>query len=125
MTNFIEQLLELAIHIQQISAPTFEEKGRAEFVRERFIQEGLEDVSMDSVNNLYGRWVGGGGPKQNAKPLIVSAHMDTVFPSGTNLNVTRDDERIYGPGLGDNSLGVAALVWINMDAARAKDSITK
>ena len=56
MTNFIEKLLELAIQIQQIPAPTLEEKGRAEFVRERFIQEGLKDVSMDSVNNVYGRW---------------------------------------------------------------------
>jgi len=109
MTNFIEKLLELAIQIQQIPAPTLEEKGRAEFVRERFIQEGLKDVSMDSVNNVYGRWTEDGRPEQNAKPLIVSAHMDTVFPSGTNLSVTRDDERIYGPGLGDNSLGVAAL----------------
>jgi acetylornithine deacetylase/succinyl-diaminopimelate desuccinylase-like protein len=109
MIDFVERLLELAVQIQQVPAPTFEEKPRAEFVRERFIGEGLLDVSMDSVNNVYGRWTGGGVPQQNAKPLIVSAHMDTVFPSDTNLNVTRNEERIYGPGLGDNSLGVAAL----------------
>jgi tripeptide aminopeptidase len=114
MTNFIDRLLDRLIQIQQIAAPTFEEKRRAEFVREKFTEEGLKDVSMDTVNNVYGRWTVESGPK-NAKPLIVSAHMDTVFPANTNLQVTRDDERIYGPGIGDNSLGVAALfglIWM-------------
>jgi len=108
MTNFVERLLELAIQIQQIPAPTFEEKQRAEFVRERFVQEGLKDVSMDSVNNVYARLVG----KSSLKSLIVSAHMDTVFPLGTSLHMTRQEDRIYGPGIGDNSLGVAALFGV-------------
>jgi tripeptide aminopeptidase len=60
---------------------------------------------MDSVNNVYARLEG----KRNSKPLIVSAHMDTVFPLGTSLHMTREEDRIYGPGIGDNSLGVAAL----------------
>ena len=105
MIDFINRLLELAIQIQQIPAPTFEEKQRAEFVCERFVQEGLKDVSMDSVNNVYARLAG----KRNSKPLIVSAHMDTVFPSDTSLHMTREEDRIYGPGIGDNSVGVAAL----------------
>ena len=110
MENFIDRLLELAVQIQQVPAPTFEEKQRAEFVRGRFIQEGLKDVSMDSVNNVYGRWEAADrGPKHSARPLIVSAHLDTVFPSETSLHATREDERVYGPGIGDNSLGVAAL----------------
>ena len=105
MIDFVNRLLELAIQIQQIAAPTFEEKQRAEFVRERFVQEGLKDVSMDSVDNVYARLPG----VKNSKPLIVSAHMDTVFPLGTSLHMTREEDRIYGPGIGDNSLGVAAL----------------
>ncbi len=111
MIDFVNRLLELAIRIQQIAAPTFEEKQRAEFVRERFIQEKLKDVSMDSVHNVYARLPGA----KNSKPLIVSAHMDTVFPSGTSLHMTRDEDRIYGPGIGDNSVGVAALfglIWM-------------
>jgi tripeptide aminopeptidase len=111
MIDLVNRLLELAIQIQQIAAPTFEEKQRAEFVRERFIQERLKDVSMDSVNNVYARLAG----KRNSKPLIVSAHMDTVFPLGTSLHMTREEDRIYGPGIGDNSVGVAALfglVWM-------------
>ena len=111
MTNFIDRLLDLAVQIQQIAAPTFEEKQRAEFVRDRFAQEGMKDVSMDSVNNVYARWAG----KSNSRPLIVSAHMDTVFPSDTSLYVTREEDRIYGAGIGDNSVGVAALfglIWM-------------
>jgi len=111
MTNFIDRLLDLAVQIQQIAAPTFEEKPRAEFVREMFLKEGMKDVSMDSVNNVYARFVG----KSNSRPLIVSAHMDTVFPSDTSLYVTREEDRIYGPGIGDNSVGVAALfgmIWV-------------
>jgi tripeptide aminopeptidase len=111
MTNFINRLLDLAVQIQQIAAPTFQEKQRAEFVRATFIKEGLKDVSMDSVNNVLARL----GGKNNSKPLIVSAHMDTVFPSDTSLYVTREEDRIYGPGIGDNSVGVAALfglIWM-------------
>jgi tripeptide aminopeptidase len=111
MTNFIDRLLDLAIQIQQVPAPTFEEQRRAEFVREMFLKEGLQDVSMDSVNNVYARLAG----KKNSKPLIVSAHMDTVFPSETSLHITREEDRIYGPGIGDNSVGVAALfglIWM-------------
>src|SRR5258708_16372543 len=111
MNDLIEHLLELAIQIQQIPAPTFEEGRRAEFARTLFIKEGLKDVSIDSVNNVFARWPG----RSKGKPLIVTAHMDTVFASDTNLGVRREAERIYGPGLGDNSLGVAALfglLWL-------------
>ncbi len=115
MITFIEQLLDLAVQIQQIPAPTFDEKRRAEFVRGLFTKEGLKDVSMDSVNNVYARWPADSGHSKEVKPLIVSAHMDTVFPFNTDLDTRRDDERIYGPGIGDNSLGVAALfglIWM-------------
>ncbi len=105
MDNYIERLLDLAIRIQQVAAPTFEEQARAEFVRLLFEQEGLADVSTDAVSNVYGRLPGAG----QAKPLIVSAHLDTVFPANTDLTVKREAERIQGPGIGDNSLGVAAL----------------
>ena len=119
----VNRVLELAIAIQQIPAPTFEEGERAEFVRGRFLEEGLQDVSIDGAGNVLARLPGG-----NARPLVVTAHLDTVFPRGTDLRLTRDpstslplqglrragSERIHGPGIGDNSLGVAALfglVW--------------
>ena len=104
MNELAKRVIELAVQIQQIPAPTFEEKQRAEFVCNLFAKEGLADVSMDEAGNACGRLKAGG-----AKPLIVSAHMDTVFPAGTDLTVRRTPGQIHGPGLGDNSLGVAAL----------------
>ena len=107
----MSRLLDLAVQIQQIPAPTFEEKPRAEFVREMFAREQLSDVAMDAIGNVFARLPG----KTRASPLLVSAHLDTVFPPGTSISVSREAERIYGPGIGDNSLGVAALfglLWI-------------
>jgi acetylornithine deacetylase/succinyl-diaminopimelate desuccinylase-like protein len=97
-------LLDLALQIQQIPAPTFAEDARARFVLKKFHAEGLADPSLDSAGNVWARLPGG-----SAAPLIVSAHLDTVFPPETNLAVRRETGRIYAPGLGDNSLGVAAL----------------
>ncbi|HEX8992649.1 MAG TPA: M20/M25/M40 family metallo-hydrolase [Anaerolineales bacterium] len=110
MNDLIERLLNLAVQIQQVPAPTFAEKARAELVRGLFVKEGLLDVSMDPLHNVYGRLAGSG----SARPVVVSAHLDTVFPASTDLTSSRDAERIYGPGIGDNSLGLAALfgvVW--------------
>lgn len=110
MKNTIDRIIELAIQIQQIAAPTFHEEKRAEFVRGLFEQEGLRDVGMDETGNVYGRWtVDGGQQKAGSKPLVVSAHLDTVFPFEMDLSVRREEGRIHGIGIGDNSLGVAAL----------------
>jgi acetylornithine deacetylase/succinyl-diaminopimelate desuccinylase-like protein len=106
MNELVNRVVELAVQIQQIPAPTFEERKRAEFVCALFAEEGLVDITLDEAGNAYGLWK---AETARAKPLIVSAHLDTVFPASTDLTVTRDAGRIYGPGLGDNSLGVAAL----------------
>ncbi len=109
--DYLNRLLVLAIQIQQIPAPTNDENQRTKFVRELFVKEGLLDVSTDVVGNVFGRLAG----KGTGKPLIISAHLDTVFPRQTSLHATREEARIYGPGIGDNSLGVAALfglLWL-------------
>jgi len=102
-------ILDLAIQIQQIPAPTFEEKMRGEFVRDLFEKENLQDVSIDSIGNVYARMP---GKKKNAKPLIVTAHLDTVFPFSTQLQVREEAGKVIAPGIGDNSLGVASLFGI-------------
>lgn len=107
--NDVNRVVELAVQIQQIPAPTFNEMKRAAFIRELFSKEGLHDVSMDEAGNVYGRLALDAERSKDAKPFIVSAHLDTVFPSDTDLRVTRSPNLIHGPGLGDNSLGVAAL----------------
>ena len=103
----VQQVIRTAVAVQQIPAPTFEERQRAEYVLDRFVAAGLRDVGIDSLHNAIGRWPGA-DPKRPA--LLVSAHTDTVFPAPTVLTVREESGRMYGPGLGDNSLGVAALI---------------
>lgn len=105
--QIVNRILERAVAIQQIPSPTFGEKERAAFVQESFQLEGLQDISMDDAGNVLARLPGG-----DAKPLVMSAHLDTVFQAGTDLRVKQDAERIQGPGIGDNSMGLAALFGV-------------
>jgi acetylornithine deacetylase/succinyl-diaminopimelate desuccinylase-like protein len=116
----IDRLLDLAVRIQQVPAPTFEEEERAMLVRDLFTAESLQDVSMDANHNVYGRLPG----RTNINPLVVTAHLDTVFSARTP-GLERTGDRIAGPGIGDNSLGVAALmglVWMLRDGGAILDS---
>jgi acetylornithine deacetylase/succinyl-diaminopimelate desuccinylase-like protein len=108
MKAFVKQFLDLAIKIQQVPAPTFAEAQRAQLVKGLFEAEGLQDISTDDLENVYARLPG----KGKARPLIVSAHLDTVFPAETDLSASHSNGQITGPGIGDNSLGVAALVGL-------------
>ena len=113
--QIIPRLLDLVIAIQQIPAPSFHEAERAEFVRARFEEEGLQGVEIDATGNVYACLAC--NQLQSAaktQPIIVTAHLDTVFSPGVDLSVSRDRDRILAPGIGDNSLGVAGLfglVW--------------
>jgi acetylornithine deacetylase/succinyl-diaminopimelate desuccinylase-like protein len=75
----------------------------------QFVELGLERVSIDDVHNVYG-WLPAN--RKDAPTLLVSAHTDTVFPAATDLTVRYENGQIFGPGLGDNSLGVAALLTL-------------
>ncbi len=115
MDHFIPRLLDLAVAIQQIPAPSFHEAERAGFVRDRFAEEDLQDVEIDSTGNVYACLGANQRPPAGKRqPLIVSAHLDTVFPLDVDLSVKRAQESLLAPGIGDNSLGVAGLfglVW--------------
>jgi acetylornithine deacetylase/succinyl-diaminopimelate desuccinylase-like protein len=93
--------------ITEIPAPPFKEKVRAEYYLKRFQELGLKDASIDSEGNVIAlrRGSGGGRPK-----LVVSAHLDTVFPEGTDVSVKEKDGAILAPGIGDDSRGLAALL---------------
>ena len=102
-------LLALCIAIQQIPAPTGKEAARAAWVGARMAALGLHELVHDAAtNNIYGRWPGA----KRGPALLVTAHTDTVFGLETDLTVQHDTQRgrVYGPGIGDNSLGVAALL---------------
>lgn len=111
MSNIPESVLDLAIQIQRIPAPTFHETQRALYLKQLFLKENLTGVKIDEKSNVYARIPGNG----KASPVVISAHIDTVFPIETNLRIRRETHRIYGPGIGDNSLGVAGLfglIWM-------------
>ena len=108
LTALVNRTLDLAVNIQQIPAPTFAEQERAVFIQQQFTLAGLQDVCLDSTGNVYGCVPGMG----TAPPLVISAHTDTVFLAGTNLAIRRTGDRIFGPGIGDNSMGVAGLLGL-------------
>lgn len=101
-------VLETAIAVQQVPAPTFDEAERSAFVLDRLRALGLSDVATDELGNVYGR-----RPGREPRPaLLISAHLDTVFPRDTDLRLRYEGDRVYGPGLGDNSTGVAGLIHL-------------
>lgn len=107
--QIIEQTLDLTCEIQAIPAPTFNEALRADYFFHKFQSIGLCDVQRDPIGNVLARLPGGKG-KSGTRPLVVSAHMDTVHPLGMPLESQRYPDRIVGPGIGDNALGLAALL---------------
>lgn len=101
----VDRVLELAVRIQQIPAPTFSEDRRAGFIRALFELESLSEVAIDGAGNVYARLPGQG----RARSVVVSAHLDTVFPANTPLRVDKNAGWIRGPGIGDNALGLSGL----------------
>ncbi|MET0675118.1 MAG: M20/M25/M40 family metallo-hydrolase, partial [Bradyrhizobium sp.] len=93
--------------ITEIPAPPFKEQVRAEYYRKRMQELGLKDASIDAEGNVIAlrKGSGGGRPK-----LVVSAHLDTVFPEGTDVTVKEKDGVVVAPGIGDDSRGLAALL---------------
>lgn len=115
----LTHILNRAIVIQQIPAPTFAEAQRANFVHECFREEGLLDVSIDQVGNVYARFPG----DESQTCIVVSAHLDTVFPLSTPMQIERDQEKISAPGIGDNALGVAGLFGLIWGLRQRNDTI--
>jgi acetylornithine deacetylase/succinyl-diaminopimelate desuccinylase-like protein len=102
--------------ITEIPAPPYKEQVRAEYYLKRFIELGFKDASIDAEGNVIALRKGsGGGPK-----LVVSAHLDTVFPEGTDVTVKEKDGVILAPGIGDDSRGLAALLSL-IQAMNAND----
>jgi acetylornithine deacetylase/succinyl-diaminopimelate desuccinylase-like protein len=102
------------ITLTEIPAPPFKETARAKAYRDIFIAQGLTDVEIDTVGNVTGLRKGGGDGL-----IVVSAHLDTVFPEGTPVKVRREGDKLFAPGVGDDSTGIATqLAFINaMNAA--------
>lgn len=96
------------IRICEIPAPPFHEDIRARELERLFKAAGLRDVRMDKAGNVIGVRPGA-APHPN---LLLQAHLDTVFPEGTNVKVTREGTVLKGPGIGDDCRGLAAMLGV-------------
>jgi acetylornithine deacetylase/succinyl-diaminopimelate desuccinylase-like protein len=106
--QFIEPLAELATEIASVPAPTNHESSRAKLVSDCLTRLGHADVRIDELSDVVGRLHG----KDSTKALLLAAHIDTVFPIETEINVTRSGDVLAAPGIGDNSLSVAAVAMV-------------
>ncbi len=106
------QLAQWQMEMARIPAPPFGESARAAWLAERFREVGLDDVRIDDVGNVFGMHPGFMGSGFGRRHVVLSAHIDTVFPANTPLNIRQQGSRIYGPGVSDNGAGVAALLGI-------------
>jgi tripeptide aminopeptidase len=106
--------------ITEIAAPPYKESRRAEYFLKRFVELGFKDALIDAEGNVIAlrKGSGGGRPK-----LVVSAHLDTVFPEGTDVTVSEKDGVILAPGIGDDSRGLAALLSL-IQALNANEILT-
>jgi tripeptide aminopeptidase len=94
------------IRLTEIPSPPFKETERAKVYADLFRQYGLTDVEIDAEGNVLGLRKGlGQGPL-----VAIAAHLDTVFPEGTNVKVRRDVTKLFAPGVGDDSRSLAVLL---------------
>jgi acetylornithine deacetylase/succinyl-diaminopimelate desuccinylase-like protein len=103
------------VTLTEIPAPSFQEAGRARAFLEMARAHGLEETEIDAEGNVTGIRRGTG----NGALVCVAAHLDTVFPPGTEIKVRREGTRLFAPGIGDDTRSLAVLLaWLRaMDAA--------
>jgi acetylornithine deacetylase/succinyl-diaminopimelate desuccinylase-like protein len=109
VTDAAAQTIEDAERICLVGAPPFAEGPRGELVARMLAEAGAPEVVTDAVGNVIAKFAGGAA---DAPPVAFAAHLDTVFAADTAIAVTRAGDRLAAPGIGDNSLGVAALVHL-------------
>ena len=103
-----EETLLTQIELSEIPAPAFSEASRATRVAALLVEAGLADVHIDAVGNVVAQRSG----TDEVPPLVVSAHLDTVFPEGTDVTVHRQGDLLVGPGIADDARGLASLLTL-------------
>jgi tripeptide aminopeptidase len=107
------------IRISEIPAPPFQEAARAAYMKKVLASTGLR-VETDDIGNVIGEW-----PGSSPDVVMLTAHLDTVFPAGTDVHVKREGGRLLAPGISDNGTGLAALVALSKAFRDAKIKTTK
>ena len=103
-----DQTLAHQISLTEIPAPPFGEETRGRRMAALLDEAGLSDIHQDEVGNVLALRPGA----QDREPLVLSAHLDTVFPAGTDVTVRVDGDVLRAPGISDDSRGLAALVAV-------------
>ena len=106
--------------LTEIPAPPFGEGPRGRRMAALMAEAGLERVETDSVGNVHGWW----GPASGA-PVVLSAHLDTIFPAGTDVRVRRSGDRLVGPGISDDGRGLAALLALARAFVHARPALAR
>ena len=96
------------VAVSQIAAPTGDERERGEWVATRLRSLGLRDARIDRAGNVVAMRPG----LEDLAPVLVCAHLDTVFAREVQLTFRRNGDRVTGPGIGDNGRGLAAMLAI-------------
>jgi tripeptide aminopeptidase len=101
-----DRIVDDIIALTEIASPPFGEDVRGDAYLEMLRAHGLDDVEKDEVGNVMGLRRGTG----NGSLIVVAAHMDTVFPAGTNVTVRREGTKLFAPGIGDDTRSLAVLL---------------
>ena len=106
-------IMDLQAELAAIPAPPFGEEARSAWLAARFAEAGLSSVETDSAGNVFGWLPASRLPPESTGPVVVlSAHIDTVFPAETPLHPVVDGDRLVAPGACDNGAGVAGMLAI-------------
>ena len=121
LTKNVKWVNDEQARLTEIPAPSFQEEKRASAVKALLADAGLQ-VHSDKIGNVIGELRG----SNDKECVLLAAHLDTVFPAGTDVKVRREGERMIAPGISDNGTGLAALVGIAraMHAAKIKPQRT-
>ncbi|MGZ9080498.1 MAG: M20/M25/M40 family metallo-hydrolase [Burkholderiales bacterium] len=110
------QTIEDQVRLCEVEAPPFKETKRAELYAQMFREAGLQNVRIDKVGNVLGDRPG----RQPRPRLAFTAHLDTVFPEGTDVKVKREGTVLKGPGIGDDCRGLAVVLAVIRAMNQAK-----
>jgi acetylornithine deacetylase/succinyl-diaminopimelate desuccinylase-like protein len=113
-------VLELTERIASVPSPTGAEETKSRLVERLYADEGLT-TRRDKLGNVIATVPGRLSPAAGAKTVLVAAHIDTVFPLDTPLEIERSADRLSGPGIGDNSVAVAATIKLAELLRQAKE----
>lgn len=107
-TDAANAVIEMAIRIASVPSPTGSEGERARVVADLLRTQGATEIVIDDIDNVVARIPG----EVSSAALLLAAHTDTVFPVSTPITIARSADQLAGPGIGDNSLGVAGVLAI-------------